>query len=571
MKRPLLIAFAVMAAGYLIALGGVNFFANLERVRGRLGAIVARAIGEPLEVGRVRVGPLGRVHLFELEINVDEKPDDDEQGRRPFFLGEEIQLLVAPFSLFGEDVRIREVVILRPEFILTRGRDGKLLLPAGIGERMIRPEGAKGSESGGAGEAQAAGVPAGVPVSPGGPAPSSGTARQELSDTAGGTAAVAPLAVPLPKPGIVPDASGRAGAGEGVAVEKGGSVAAEGGSAGSAEAAVPDVPIMIRFGKRNYHFGEILMKRGRVEVVAVGSGVRLFEIEDMEMRMAITGDPPNEGTVSARRVRLFSGIEVENLRADVNSGGLIFRLSNIEGDLLGGKVRGSVYVSPFQEGIPFRAALNCSGVAAGEALAAVGQRGPDIAQGSIGGQLRMLGYLRAPQTWVGRVAVAAVDTRIASAAMPGALAGAAKAAGMEEVPLEECLAEFTIQEGLLRIDKLRVASPQVTVGLRGFVNFQGQLSVATRLYVSEQIYQRLRGLEAGLPKNTRFGFAPFGGGATFARDYRLTGTLGEPAIDFWAGGPQIPLRQLRETLGDIVSTIVARGQEKEDRAEEGTR
>ncbi|MFV1995134.1 MAG: hypothetical protein ACC661_06830, partial [Verrucomicrobiales bacterium] len=280
MRRTLLFTFVVAVVGYLVALAGVNVIANLERVRNRLGATVAYAIGEPLAVGRVRVGPLGRVHLFELEIDVEESSETGEQGeRRAFFLGEEIQIRVAPFSIFGEDVRIREVVIVEPEFILTRGRDGKLLLPPGFGERMIRPEGSEAA-GGGAGEAPAPGVVA----------PSVGTLTQSAPATRGGTAGLAPPAVLPPLPDIPPVASGQAGVMGGTAVVKGGSTV-QPKVAPLPVAPIP--PIVIRFGPRNYHFGEITMMRGSVEVVSAESGARLFEMEDMEMRMDIAGDPQN--------------------------------------------------------------------------------------------------------------------------------------------------------------------------------------------------------------------------------------------------------------------------------------
>lgn len=123
----------------------------------------------------------------------------------------------------------------------------------------------------------------------------------------------------------------------------------------------------------------------------------------------------------------------------------------------------------------------------------------------------------------------------------------------QEMPFDEMGFTFAVNKGQILVDELRVASPEIALTGRGFIDFAGALSMASRFYISDRIYHAIQALESRLPAQYAFGFRQHDSSERYFRDYLVRNSVADPTFNLWEAAPgDVRVRELRKIFSVLM-------------------
>lgn len=538
-KRRLRKLLAAFLAVYLAGWAAVNLVANSKWVRQKIGNRVQTVMGTPLEVGSVVVTPCGGVRLKDLKIEVKREREGGDETLRPLFESREIRVVVSLLSLVTKSVKVKSVEVREPVFSLVREEGGGFVLPPGLqGGGLLKVTKVEPGGSAASPENPAGGASTVEGASRGGMMVAGGTGEPGMLLRNGGTS--------MALPGLAFSSGGTAGGALAVAVA-GDAGQPVGGVPPSGEKQPPSGPLEFRHGARRFLFDDIMMRRGLVQVFSIDGERSLLRVEDVMMRISVQSEGPLSGTFEAERAVLFDRIEAASLRSAVATDGMLFKFTEFEAEMSGGKIEGQFHTSPFYPGIPFVSSLQVKGIAV-PALTAKMFPDLDFDSGAVEGLVTMIGHLRVPSSYSGQGEFKVNDGHLSRNGLLDPFAGSIDVSGLRDIEFDEAVLRFSVGGGNVRVDEVRVSSPQIVLAGRGFVNFGGKLSFASRLYVNQHAHHAITMIEKRLPEGVGLGYMPAESNERFYRDYLVGGYVQNPVIDFWKGRGAVRMLEIREQI-----------------------
>jgi len=178
-------------------------------------------------------------------------------------------------------------------------------------------------------------------------------------------------------------------------------------------------------------------------------------------------------------------------------------------------------------------------------------------EGALVGEIRLIGRLREPSTYRGAGEFIVAGGHWGRSELLAPLAGTFNAEALEDFVFDDFFVKFTLGNGVVGIEDLRVGSPDITLAGRGGVNFQGIMRLALRLYVSERAYLAIDSIEKRLPPGYDFGYTSFEGSRErFYRDYLLAGPLQDPLVNFWDPEKAVRAADLKKEAFKIFESLL---------------
>ncbi|MEM8953785.1 MAG: hypothetical protein AAGD22_06520 [Verrucomicrobiota bacterium] len=556
----------IILCGLLSAWGALNFALNSEKGRLTVSSQVTRMVGVPLEYDRASFLPWGVVRLKGVKMAVVEEQDQ----LPPFLACRELEVKAAPLSFFHRNVRVTQVALKNPVFSVVRNERGELRLPAFFQEwpssttlpesdRLEKPQNmGLGNEADRIAMKESVERPA--------PEAQSGHTETKVEREDGGveaeSVAVASTEVreSMDEELTVMEEQG----GEVVAVEKkedsGGLVTNgilrsakkkdeamdRGEGVRAVEQGRQRSPLIVRFGARNYYFGDFVISEGAFQFLSFDERP-LLEVSGIDLSVGMGGIPPEGGEFNAAKAIVFGQIEVKNLRSPIFSDGSAVVLSQLEGDFRGGQIEGRIDANFLASGLPFLMGLQFREIPMEFASELFGGK-ITFSEGFMTGQIQMLGLLRAPGTYQGRGKVRVTGARLEKNQFLGRAGPEAGVELLEGFGFEDMSLGFILTQGQVLVEELSVVSPDLSLSARGYVGLSGALNLAARVYISERVYNGAKALEDRMGQRGSFGFKAYRGSSRFYRDYSVQGALFGPTIDFLSGGPQIDVAGIRDVL-----------------------
>ena len=530
----------------LFAWAAVNLVLNHSWAKRKIESKASQAIGSPVRVGRIVAMPWGTLSLADLRLVVPEEGGMAEMP--PIASCGEMLIVVEPLSLLTREVRFRRIEFADPVISLIRSGSGGLLLPKPGVELSSQP---------GKGEALPGTVAA------------TGSGDEEAPDGGGASAGLSSMLVmpagavgaTVSEESVLAEASAQEDEAESLS-PVGGNETDERGAGADGPASKAVHPIVVRFNGREFHFRELVLRRGVMQVTSIETGDELLRVEDLEMTVDVGPQPRRPGRVTASRVSFLDAVEVEAIEGEVNSNGIWLDFDNLRADCFGGVVEGKARASPFFGGVPFLAGVRVKEVAVKEIASRIFPEAA-IDEGMLGGEIRVLGRLRHPSSYRGSGTFNVEGAHIGKGRLLEPISKVVDVTALENVSFDDVSLKFIIGGWNIGVEDLRVASPDITLAGRGYVRAHGPLNVAIRLYLSDKAFHAVRMIEGRLPEGFALGFAPFAGSEErYFRDYLIEGNLSDPTVNFWDPAVMVRVAEMKEQIARLLKGSIEKGREE---------
>ena len=257
-----------------------------------------------------------------------------------------------------------------------------------------------------------------------------------------------------------------------------------------------------------------------------------------------------EGTMRIDRVQ-WSALAVLQVHAPFKYSGGEVSLAPLEGTLAGGALKGSLYLQPSVQGIPYKAELMLTAADVGKLMNETAWA-PEQFAGRIDGSVEMHGTVRRLVKVQGKGALSLKGAEIKGFEFFSTIAEGLHIPDLADLRLGDSSAEFRLGDEKVFVDSLALNSPAVKVLANGLVRLNGRMTIDARLALAERTI-------AELPDFVR-AFVEQAANGESGIDFKVGGTLGKPKTDL------LDRVTGKKTLGqaaDIVSNLFGDKKKKE--------
>ena len=318
-----------------------------------------------------------------------------------------------------------------------------------------------------------------------------------------------------------------------------GSSAGQSASASEVAAEAPASPFTpevrrVSLTNGNFHFLDV---KGRP--VASFEGVRF--------RSSLRNSSELRGHASITRTSLRNRFFLKDLKSPVKYDAAELDFSEISALAGGGAITGSFSMRPADEDSPFKAMVAFHDVQADRILAEAG--GPvGMVHGRIEGRLDASGKTADANALSGTGEIFLRDGEVRQFSLLVALGQLLQIDELRQLRLDQAQVKYHIMPGVVMIDELLLASPNIRLSATGTINFQGGLKLESQLAINDRIRSRLF---AGM----RESFQPIDQPGFAAVDFQITGTLDRPKTNLMG---KVVGQELKD-LGGVINSLLGGG------------
>ncbi len=284
----------------------------------------------------------------------------------------------------------------------------------------------------------------------------------------------------------------------------------------------------------NFHFLDV---KGKPVATFEGVGFRSSLRNSTELR----------GSASIARISLRNRFFLKDLKSPLKYDPAEIVLSQITAHAAGGEITGRFSLRPADEDSPFEAMVAFHDIQADQVVAEAG--GPaGMVQGRIEGRLDANGKTADPNALAGTGEIFLRSGEVRQFSLLVALGELLQIDELARLRLDQAQVKYHIMPGVVMIDELLLASPNIRLAATGTIDFRGRLKLESQLAISE----RIRGqLFAGM----RESFRPIDTPGFAAVDFQVSGTIDRPKTNLMG---KVVGRDLRD-LGGMINSLLGGG------------
>lgn len=289
----------------------------------------------------------------------------------------------------------------------------------------------------------------------------------------------------------------------------------------------------------NFHFFDV-------------KGKPVANFEGVGFRSSLRNSTELLGNANIARISLRNRFFLKDLKSPLKYDATELDLSRISAHAAGGEITGRFSMHPSDVDSPFAAKVAFREVQADRVVTEAG--GPaGMIQGRIEGTLEAKGKTADANALAGTGEIYLRGGEVRQFSLLVALGQLLQIDELTQLRLDEAQVKYHITPGVVMIDELVLASPNIRLSARGTVDFQGKLKLESQLAINERIRGQLfSGLRASFRPIDPPGFA--------AVDFQVTGTLDRPKTNLMG---KLVGKDLKD-LGGVINSLL--GATKADRS-----
>jgi hypothetical protein len=253
------------------------------------------------------------------------------------------------------------------------------------------------------------------------------------------------------------------------------------------------------------------------------AGRLLASFNGVDFRTSIRSALALHGDTRVARISLQDRFFLEQLRSPLRYEPDVLELSKISARAGNGYINGYFAMQPEAEDSPFTTSVKFHDVQADQIIANAG--GPKgVVQGKLEGNFQASGKTADPEAFVGRGEISLRDGRVQQYSLLVLLGELLQIEELRELHLEQAVARYHVNPGLVTIDELILRSPNIRLTATGTLRFNGKLKLDSQLAINDKIRSQLF-------KAIRQNFQPIGEPGYSAIDFQVGGTIDRPSTN----------------------------------------
>lgn len=281
----------------------------------------------------------------------------------------------------------------------------------------------------------------------------------------------------------------------------------------------------------NFHF---LDRKGRPVATFEGVGFRSSLRNSTELR----------GNASIARISLRDRFFLKDLKSPLKYDPEELDFSQITAGAAGGSISGQFSMRPGDADSPFSAKVAFHDVQADRILTEAG--GPvGMLQGRIEGRLDAEGKTADANALTGTGEIYLRGGEVRKFSLLSALSQLLQIDELNQLQLDQAQVKFHIAPGVVMIDEMLLASPNIRLSAVGTMDFDGKLKLQSQLAIDERVRARLFG-------GMRESFKPIAEAGFSAVDFQITGTIDRPKTNLMGKLVGKDLRDLGGVINDLL-------------------
>ena len=217
----------------------------------------------------------------------------------------------------------------------------------------------------------------------------------------------------------------------------------------------------------------------------------------------------------------WSALAVLQVHAPFKYAGGEVSLAPLEGTLAGGALKGSLYLQPSAQGIPYKAELKLTAADVGKLMNETAWA-PEQFSGRIDGAVEMHGTVRRLVKVEGKGSLSLTGAEIKGFEFFSTISEGLHIPDLADLRLGDSSTEFRLGDEKVFVDSLALNSPAVKVLATGLVRLNGRMTIDARLALAESTVKEL-------PDFVREFVASVNGESGI--DFKVGGTLSKPKTD----------------------------------------
>lgn len=263
-----------------------------------------------------------------------------------------------------------------------------------------------------------------------------------------------------------------------------------------------------------------------------------------------------EGTATVESVSLRDQVFLTDVQAPFTYTPEALVLPDFRAALAGGRITGAFTMRAAEKGSPFQANAQAEAVEVNRLISEAG--GPENqATGSLSARLELSGQLSDRKSISGKGRMSVTGGRIRQYELFETLSQALRIEELAKLELSQAEAEFRLGDERVRVESLRLQSPNLKLAATGLIGFNAKLDLDARLSVNQKI-------SAQLPQFIEDNFAPIEGTNERAIEFDIKGTLDEPKTNLLE---RMMGQKLQRQLTDVFQQIFGGSPKKEEKKE----
>ncbi|MDQ2659106.1 MAG: AsmA family protein [Verrucomicrobiota bacterium] len=275
-------------------------------------------------------------------------------------------------------------------------------------------------------------------------------------------------------------------------------------------------------------------------------------------RSSVRNSTELRGDAKIAKISLRDRFFLSDLRSPLQYEPAELDLSEISAHAAEGEITGKFSMRPLDADSPFTVMIAFHGVEADRVVSDAG--GPSgMITGKIEGRLDAHGATADPNALAGTGEIYLRGGEVRQFSLLVALSQLLQIEELSQLRLEQARVKYHIAPGVVMIDELLLASPNLRISATGTVDFQGKLKLESQLAVNERIRGRLF---AGM----RESFRPIEEPGFAAVDFQVTGTVDRPKTNLMG---KLVGRDLRD-LGGVLNSLLGGGKSERSKKKKGS-
>jgi hypothetical protein len=276
-------------------------------------------------------------------------------------------------------------------------------------------------------------------------------------------------------------------------------------------------------------------------------GQPVASFESVGFRSSMRNSAELRGTATIAKISLRNHFFLKDLKSPVRYDPAQLDFSQITARVGGGEISGRFSMRPAETDSPFVAKVAFREVQADKILTDAG--GPSgMVRGRIEGKLEAHGETADAEALAGTGEIFLRDGEVRQFSLLVALGQLLQIDELSQLRLQDARVKYQIAPGVVMIDELLLASPDVRLSATGTIDFRGRLKLDSQLAISERVRGRLfAAIRDNFRPSAEQGFTALG--------FKVTGTIDHPKTNLMG---QLVGRDLND-LGGVINSLLGGG------------
>lgn len=273
-------------------------------------------------------------------------------------------------------------------------------------------------------------------------------------------------------------------------------------------------------------------------------GRPVASFEGVRFRSSFRNSTELQGDASIERISLRDRFFLKDLKSPVKYDPAELTFSQITAHAAGGQIAGEFSMNPTESDSPFSAKIVFRDMKADRVLTEAG--GPaGMLQGRIEGRLEATGKTADANALAGAGEIHLREGEVRQFGLLVAFGQLLQINELTQLHLDQAEVKYHITPGVVMVDELVLASPNIRLSSNGTIDFQGRLKLESQLAISERVRGQLFG-------GMRASFQPTAAPGFSAVAFQVTGTIERPRTNLM---DKLVGRDLRD-LGGVINSLL---------------